>query len=81
VSNRNTSETLTDHFAEFADRQVREGRYASTSEVMRAGLRLLEEREIRLGALRSALHDGETSGVDDEFDFDSLIDAIDDRRS
>ena len=45
--NSTTSFALGDHFREFAQRKVREGRYASTSEVVRAGLRLLEEREPR----------------------------------
>jgi antitoxin ParD1/3/4 len=73
---RNTSVTLTDHFADFAERQVRDGRYGSTSEVLRAGLRLLEERETKLGLLRAALAEAEASGVDDDFDFDAFIAEI-----
>ncbi len=46
---RNTSVTLGDHFAEFVDEQVQNGRYGSTSEVVRAGLRLLEEHEAKSG--------------------------------
>ena len=75
---KNTSVALSDHFMQFADRQVREGRYGSTSEVLRAGLRLPEERETRLQALRSALADGEASGVDDGFAFDGFVAAVDD---
>ena len=75
---KNTSVALGDHFIQLADRQVREGRYGSTSEVLRAGLRLLEERETRLQARRTALADGEASGVDDEFDFDGFVAAVDD---
>ena len=77
MGTKNTSVALTDHFVEFAERQVREGRYGSTSEVLRAGLRLLEEREVRLQRLRAALAEGEASGVDEDFDFDAFIDAID----
>ena len=53
-----TSFALGDHFREFAQRKVREGRYASTSEVVRAGLRLLEVEEEKLEALRQAIQEG-----------------------
>jgi antitoxin ParD1/3/4 len=51
---KNTSISIGDHFAEFIDEQVRQGRYASASEVIHAGLRLLEEREASLRPLRVA---------------------------
>lgn len=60
---RNTSMSLGEHFASFIDRQVLEGRYGSASNVVRAGLRLLEEREAKLQALRHALVEGENSGT------------------
>ena len=58
----NTSISLGDHFVGFVDSQVQEGRYSSASDVVRAGLRLLEEHEARLAALQSALIAGENSG-------------------
>ncbi|HEY5724214.1 MAG TPA: type II toxin-antitoxin system ParD family antitoxin [Allosphingosinicella sp.] len=70
---KNTSISLGDHFMDFAQAQVREGRYSSTSDVVRAGLRLLEERESKLAALRQALKEGENSGPSQPFDFDSFI--------
>lgn len=70
---RNTSISIGDHFAHFVDEQVRGGRYGSASEVVRAGLRLLEEREARLHALRAALIEGETSGVSTPFDFEAFV--------
>lgn len=70
---RNTSISLGDHFADFVDGQVRAGRYGSASEVIRAGLRLLEEREAALGALREAIEAGERSGPAEVFDFDGYI--------
>ena len=70
---RNTSFTLGDHFAAFVESQVAEGRYASASDVVRAGLRLLEEQEVKLAALRAALIEGETSGPAAPFDFDGFI--------
>lgn len=68
-----TSVALGDHFREFAQRKVREGRYGSTSEVIRAGLRLLEEEEKRLEALRRAIQEGEESGPAEPFDFDEFL--------
>lgn len=70
---RNTSISLGDHFAQFIDRQVEGGRYGSASDVVRAGLRLLEEREAKLEALRSALAEGEASEDFQEFDSDAFL--------
>lgn len=59
---RNTSVSLGEHFEEFIASQVVSGRYGSASEVVRAGLRLLETSERRLEVLRAALRAGERSG-------------------
>ena len=58
----------------FIDERVASGRYNSASDVVRAGLRLLEEHEARVEALREALMEGEQSGSAAPFDFDSFID-------
>ena len=60
---KNTSYSVGPHFSDFIEAQVSEGRYSSASDVVRAGLRLLEEQETKLAALRSALVVGEDSGV------------------
>ncbi|AZQ77885.1 MAG: type II toxin-antitoxin system ParD family antitoxin [Flaviflexus sp.] len=72
---RNTSISLDDHFADFLAKEVASGRYGSVSEVVRAGLRLLEDQELHLAALRSALVEGEESGAPEEFDFDEFLAA------
>ncbi len=56
---KNTSVSLGDYFTSFIDAQVRAGRYGSTSEVVRAGLRLLEEHDLKLKALQDAFIAGE----------------------
>lgn len=70
---RNTSIVLGDHFADFVEEQIASGRYGSASEVIRAGLRLLEDNEARLSALRAALAEGEESGPAEPFDFDAFL--------
>ena len=70
---KNTSITLGAHFAGFVESQVATGRFNSTSEVVRAGLRLLEEHEIRLETLRQALIEGEQSGPAEAIDFDAFL--------
>ncbi len=70
---KNTSVALGDHFVSFVEAKVSEGRFASASDVVRAGLRLLEEEEAKLSALRAALAEGEASGEAVPFDFEAFI--------
>lgn len=70
---KNTSISLGDHFAGFVERQVTCGRYGSASDVVRAGLRLLEEHEAKVAALQAALDAGERSGAPTPFDFDAFV--------
>ncbi len=60
---RNTSVSLGNHFENFVDNRIREGRFNNASEVIRAGLRLLEEEENKLIVLKRAINEGIESGI------------------
>lgn len=71
-----TSVTLGEHFEAFIASQVSLGRFDSASEAIRAGLRLLEEQELKLTTLRQALQDGEKSGLI-EYSLHGLLEELD----
>jgi antitoxin ParD1/3/4 len=73
---KNTSVTLGAHYEKFISQLAVHGRFGSASETIRAGLRLLEERETKQYLLRQALTKGEESGTAD-YSLQSLIDDID----
>ena len=65
---KTTSVALGSYFDEFIASIIKTGRYNNASEVVRAGLRLLEEREQKVVQLRSAIREGIDSGRNDNFD-------------
>lgn len=65
---RNTSISLGDHFENFVDNRVSTGRFKNASEVVRAGLRLLEEEETKIYTLKKAIKEGIDSGLVKNFD-------------
>jgi len=65
---KNTSISLGDHFESFVEASISKGRFHSVSEVIRAGLRLMEEEENRLVLLRNAIREGMESGRAVDFD-------------
>ena len=73
---KNTSITLGEHFDGFISKQIAEGRYASTSEVVRAALRLLEDNEQKLATLRKLLKEDENSGTA-EYSYEALMNELD----
>ena len=65
---KNTSISLGDYFDQFIKSQASTGRYKNVSEVIRAGLRLLENEESRFISLRNAIQEGIDSGIARDFD-------------
>lgn len=65
---RNTSVSLGNYFENFVDTTISEGRFKNASEVIRAGLRLLEEEENKIAALKKAINAGIESGIAENFD-------------
>ena len=74
---KNTSFSLGDHFDVFVAEQLTTGRFSSASEVVRAGLRLLEENESRFHALRQALIKGMESPTAKDFSIDAINRELD----
>lgn len=64
---KNTSVSISPHFDSFIQAQIEAGLYTTTSEVIRAGLRLLEQEQKKLELLKQALIDGEESGFVEDF--------------
>jgi antitoxin ParD1/3/4 len=64
---RNTSVSLGDYFESFVDNSVSEGRFKNASEVIRAGLRLLEGEENKIIILKNAIKEGVESGIAENF--------------
>ncbi len=71
-----TSITLGAHFDEFTAQLVKTGNYGSVSEVVRVGLRLLENTEKKVGTLRQLLEEGEESGYV-EYSYENLMQELD----
>ena len=69
---KTTSFVLGEHFEQFVSSQIKSGRYASTSEVIREGLRLVEERTKAVEALNSELNRGLDSGIAEDFSWDAI---------
>lgn len=70
---KNTSISLGSYFDDFVSSQVSAGRYKNISEVIRAGLRLLEDEEHKMIALRAAIQNGIDSPLVENFDFNENL--------
>ncbi len=70
---KNTSISLGNYFDQFVNSQISSGRYKNVSEVIRAGLRMLENEENKVIALKNAIQEGLNSPVVENFDFDENL--------
>ena len=73
---KTTSVALGPHFESFIQSSISSGRYNNASEVVRSGLRLLEEQEQKMAALRSAIEEGINSGIVEDFDFQAHLEEL-----
>lgn len=74
--NKNTSIILGNHFDLFVQNSISRGRFKNASEVVRAGLRLLEEEENKVIALKKAIQEGLNSSRVEDFDFDKHLEEL-----
>jgi antitoxin ParD1/3/4 len=74
--NRNTSISIGTYFDTFIQSRISTGRYKNASEVVRAGLRLLEEEENKMIALREAIQEGIESGIAYDFEPKSHLEKL-----
>ena len=74
--NQNTSISIGQHFGQFIQNSVTEGRYQNASEVVREGLRLLEEQETKIIALRQSIAEGLESGIAHDFEPNNFLDQM-----
>ena len=73
---RTVTVTLGPHYEGFIQASIANGRYNNVSEVVRAGLRRLEEDEMKLAAIRAALIDGEESGIVNGFNPEDFLNKL-----
>jgi antitoxin ParD1/3/4 len=78
---KNTSISLGDYFDEFVQSSVSMGRFKNVSEVLRAGLRLLEEEENKVLSLKNAINEGVQSGVVKNFNAKEHLQSLKDSRN
>jgi len=67
-----TSFTLGEHWEVFMKNQIASGKYGSASELVRDGLRLLEQRETKIAALQKAITEGFENGIAENFSMEEL---------
>ena len=73
---KTTTVALGPHFEEFIQASILSGRYNNASEVVRSGLRLLEDQEQKMAALRHDIKEGMDSGIAEDFDTDAYLEEM-----
>ena len=78
--NKNTSISLGSYFDTFVQESISKGRYKNVSEVIRAGLRLLEEEESKVAALKNAIQKGIDSGIAFDFEPEKHLESLKEKK-
>jgi len=78
---KNTSILLGDYFDNFINQQVKSGKFASASEVVRTALRMFEHEETKKTELIKELKRGEKSGFAEDFNRESFLDVLHQKHS
>ena len=78
---KNTSISLGGYFDRFVQDRLSSGRFKNASEVIRAGLRLLEDEENKVIALRNAIQEGMDSGIDPDFNPQEHLNSLKAKRN
>ena len=73
---KNTSVSLGNHFETFVEKSISKGRFQNASEVIRAGLRMLEEEEDKVLLLKNAIQEGIDSGLAKDFDPKNHLESL-----
>lgn len=73
---KNTSISLGNHFETFVEKSISKGRFQNASEVIRAGLRMLEEEEDKVLLLKNAIQEGIDSGLAKDFDPKNHLESL-----
>lgn len=73
---KTTSVALGQYFEDFIKERISQGRYNNASEVIRAGLRLLEENENRYAVLKNAIEEGVESGIAEDFNPNEHLNSL-----
>ncbi|WP_268845957.1 type II toxin-antitoxin system ParD family antitoxin [Flavobacterium aestivum] len=73
---KNTSISLGNHFESFIESSISTGRFNNASEVVRAGLRLLEDEENKIVALKKAIQEGIDSGIAEDFEPNKFLESL-----
>lgn len=77
---KNTSISLGDYFDQFVQSSINRGRFKNVSEVIRAGLRLLEEEENKVIALKNSIQEGIDSGIAHDFDPKKHLESLKEKK-
>jgi len=73
---KNTSVALGNYFENFVENKISQGRYKNASEVIRAGLRLLEAEESYFATLKNAIQEGLDSGIATNFESQKHLESL-----